>query len=130
MGQSTDAILCFGVPLDNEEEPPPFMEGYDELDELLMKEGGHPRWGEPGHSFDAQREWLKGQPVEMVLHCSGDYPMYILAVRGTVTTASRGYPEEVQTTDPDHTLVNRFMSWLSDHNVEGEPKWLICSMWN
>ncbi len=130
MGQSTDAILCFGVELGEDDEAPSFMEGFDEFDDFLMNEGGQPRWGEAGHSFDKQREWLAAQPVEMVLHCSGDYPMYILAVRGTVTTASRGYPQAVTTEDPDHTQVQRYMSWLSDHGIEDEPKWLICSMWN
>ena len=129
MGQSTDAILCYGVQLGEDDEPLAFMEGFDELDDLLLKEGNQPRWGDEGHDFQSQWAWLATQPVEMVHHCSGNYTMYIIALRGTVTTASRGYPEEVATYEPDHVAVQHFMQWLLDHNIDGEPKWLLCSMW-
>ena len=46
-------------------------------------------------NHDKCRELEEQLPFEMVRHCCSEAPMYGLAIRGTVTTAWRGSPQEI-----------------------------------
>lgn len=129
MGVSTDGILVFGIECGEDEETPEFMSGFDDFDEYLDSLSGLPQWGEPGHNFAANAEFRKTVPADMVLHCSYDYPMYILAVRGTQVTARRGYPQEIESLGVDPAKLAAFKVWAEERGITGEPKWLLCSMW-
>lgn len=81
--------------------------------------------------YDHRHKWLADNPlpVEMVNVCSGDYPMYGLAVVGSVRTANRGFPE---TFDPaelkaDATVLLDFCKRFSIEH--GEPSWYLSSYW-
>src|SRR5271170_950184 len=75
MGQSTDALLVYGVPLHEDEDL-----SYDAEDENAPKDG--PRYmAYMGKSEDG---------VSIVDHCSSDSPMYFVAINGVVFRASRG----------------------------------------
>lgn len=128
MGTSTDAILVYGIEC-GEEEPPEFMDGYDDFDDYLNSLSGLPKYGEPGHDFAAQRAYRDAFPVSMTLHCSYDYPMYILAVRGSETCASRGNAKQITSLVVSEEKVAAFKEFCEKNGVEGEPKWLLCSMW-
>src|SRR5215217_6023399 len=103
MGISTDGILFYGyhlpegaeVPWDNEEHPL-----YEHLEDqwdkwFAYKRGLEIRYGESSYSWDAICSLEESLPVEIGIHCSDQVPMYYIAVKGSVVTASRGYPENV-----------------------------------
>ena len=138
MSQSTDGILAFGFDLGIEDEQPLehlLGEDFDDLDDFLASEAGIPPWNHdsPEDYWNQKNAALAASPVELVSHCSGEYPMYILAVRGTYKNASRGYPEVLT---PDYFTVpqekiNAARKWCEDHKVEWqEPSWILASMWN
>lgn len=114
MGQSTDAILAYGIDL-GEEMPPKMSE--EEWD--IARE----QWGE-------KADQVRG--YEIVYHMTGDDPFYFLAVPGTVTTASRGYPERVNVFGDTQHLpgIKRFWDAMHDIGVPTEKAgWQIFSMW-
>lgn len=129
MGVSTDGILVYGIAFE-EEEVPDFLEPFDgDFDDYLGSISGLPQYGEPGHSFDDHRKFRDACPVDVVTHCSYDYPMYIIAVRGTELRNKRGYVAEVESLAVDEEKFAAFKAWCADRSIEGEPKWLLCSMW-
>lgn len=118
MGVSTDGILVFGIPLEEGIEFPE-VEGYgDDFGEYV---------------YDARRE-DPNFPVDLVTHCHHEYPMYILAVSGTETTASRGYPQKIDgLPEVSAAQIDRLRAFADAHDLgdycEGEPGWYLCSMW-
>lgn len=135
MGQSTDAILFYGILFEDEDEAPEFMReaGYDDWWEFLEAESGLPLYGEAGHSFEAHQEYREKQPVDLIQHCSGDYPMYGLCVRGSEVTARRGYPISLEDGLPEisNDQEQAFFHWCEKHNIKlQDPKWILCSNWN
>lgn len=131
MGQSTDAIIAYGFEIGEEDELPEFIGDAEDFDDYLDKLSGLPYYGEPGHSFADQRAFREQCPAELIGHCSGDYRMYILAVRGTQVLASRGSPVDVtnsfDTVEADK--LDAFKKWCTERGIEGEPKWLLFSDW-
>lgn len=92
MGVSTDAQICFGVALEEGFEPPvqPSLPDEDE-------DGNYQDLSEWYDDFD-------GDPIELVLHCSYDYPMYIIAAKGSLSRASRGYPSDLSPEQLDQSV--------------------------
>ena len=138
MGVSTDGILCFGIQLGDEDDVPGWLDGHEDgplekIDDIILKLGGHRVERRENESYsdwskkaNAARECVG---VELVHHCSGDYSMYILAAKGTVTSAARGYPEEpTMTVSPEQ--VAKLRKFASAYGVNDEPKWLLCSLWS
>lgn len=94
----------------------------------------------PDHDA-ATTEWFKvcreaeiAAPIEIVHHCSYDYSMYIVAAKGTVTTARRGYPEGLgqSVARPDIAAIDQARKFLSAHMPSvnfSDPQWLLFSMW-
>ena len=129
MGTSTDAILVFGFALDEECEGSynvPFMQGKDDFGELLFK------IDYPGHKldYDIIQNLTQECPAELVMHCSLDYPMWIMAVNHTRKEANRGYPQEIPS---DYLVVSQeridaFKEFCDKIEVAyQEPKWLLVS---
>jgi hypothetical protein len=150
MGQSTDAKIAFGVDFGEDAEFP--WERYEEVQwwrdlNEFVNPVPEPDWSSDRTKpqadrqekitayFDAQRAWDLANPcpVEVVSHCSGDYPMWILAVPGTHTSANRGYPAKLDPNDfarnPNTTAFHEF---CEKHGIElsEEPAWLLFSNWN
>ena len=146
MGQSTDAILVCGVDF-GDDLPEVFQkymgdmdkEHFDFEDFLCHESGIFLEENSTKSQFDS---WYKRRnevrdacPVEMIFHCSGEYPMYILAVKGTETTAWRGDPKLLNLREVQDSLsfqsVGLFEKWCKDHEIEkSNPDWLLCSMWD
>lgn len=156
MGVSTDGQICFGIALEEDTQFPwdtdehdgdiehwwiYEVHGYKSSFELFGPYGEWLNGVEPPASrideyYDAKcafKAALPSLPIELVLHCSGDYPMYILAVPRTVKVASRGYPEEIK---PDEMVVtedecNLLIAFCEKHNIEIEdkPRWWLSSLW-
>ncbi len=175
MGQSTDAILCYGIQLDEDEEFPwqtkndyPHFEdwwfdtvcGYKAPYEVEYTEdidsagrclpGRYTRRKENGDIETKEEEEARWQherdfkeahpcPVELVVHCSGEFQMYIIALAGTVTTAHRGYPVEIGplwSCDRDRqyveTAMRHILTFCKKHNIalsNEDAQWWLCSMW-
>jgi len=115
MGVSTNGILCFGFDLGEEiERPAVFLNNIGTPDE-------DEKWGDDTKDF----------PVELITHCSGEYPMYIIALKNTHVWANRGYPqviEELPIINIGTIVVAR--RWCEANDIEWqEPKWLLCSYW-
>ncbi len=82
--------------------------------------------------YEYRRKWMSSNPVpiEVVNYCSGDCPMYVLAVKHI--ECSRGYPQEIdpallEVTDDDK---QRLRDFLERFDIEAdEPKWWLTSYW-
>jgi len=87
-----------------------------------------------GKYFEHRREWDKRHPlpIELVNTCSGEYPIWIIAVPGTVRRAYRGSPVEI---DPDEFHWNdhafaAFLEFCEKYGIVGDgPKWWLGSYW-
>lgn len=151
MSTSTNGQICFGVA---------FEEGYkfpwseSNFDEWWLVESGWKWEGEkpftesgmyaPGFTFDdpridayfdSQRAWARMYPASVIEinYQSGECPAYILAVPSTVITASRGYP---QILDSDSFLLDSrdetaLLDFCSKYKLEfvGSPEWYLSSYW-
>jgi len=118
MSTTTDGIICFGIM---------FEEGY----EFPWEDYCENEWWEEKNDSEPF-------PFELVNYCSGDCEMWILAIKGTVITANRGYPESF---DPKAlTVTDVQIKKLTDFCLEYDlefirivnpqyPQWYLCSYW-
>ena len=74
MGVSTDAMIAFGMPIPSLDD----RNYMDDTEESL---------------WDIAHAMEKEFGVTMVQHCSGEYPMWFIAVADSVKRAHRGYLE-------------------------------------
>lgn len=145
MGISCDAILFFGFPFGEEDDPilggdedgeswesklyalsgvkmP--EESYDEKDAKL-KERYHAAW-------DAQRAVLKKEVCEIDTHATGDYPMPFVCIKATKTTAYLGDPKKIETpkTDPKE-WIEALRTFCDKLGIEWqEPAWYLVSYYS
>jgi hypothetical protein len=139
MGTSTNGILAYGYDLGDPQDdfdPDDFPwydedEGFDESAEkaLLAAHGfTETDWRADGY-FERKSAAEKTIGVELVAHCSGDYPMYLLAAARQ--TARRGYVEVVDRTVPDNA--DERLRWalgvLGITPKAEKPQWLLVSYW-
>lgn len=138
MGVSTDGILVFGIDLD--EELPEQWQEYEDFDfnEMVAEDADVWPWRKDMTEDEKTEYWstfnkaVNACPVELVTHCSYEYPMYILAVRGFAYNAKRGYPQEITSEDMNvpKDKIDAMKLWMEEHELEwSEPKWLLCSVW-
>lgn len=150
MGVSTDAILAFGVAL--EEEVWPYdaedddAEGFPlEFEEYLARRAGlpdpytelnydpkDPAWIQRRDaSFEARKKLVEDAPIEIVTHQHHEYPCYIIAIKGTVTTARRGYPERPAMITPSAEMWEKARAFCEENEIKcpGDPDWLLASWW-
>ena len=154
MGQSTNAEIAFGVDFGEiEGEGRYFPWSGDEHEGCIeswwrdfkgfVNPISEPNWGKIHTAeervqislyFDTRHEWDKNHPlpVELISHCAGDYPMYILAVPDTHVLAYRGDPVTIDAESfrrkPD---ARAFLVFCEDHEIDlpKEPAWLLFSDW-
>lgn len=106
-----------------------YSKDHDLMERFKKK---HPDWDKAyDEIWDKKKEVDKLCPVEVVRHCSCDYPMYILAVKNHTTTASRGYPvtldNESMNVDLEQEL--RAKDFCEKYNIEWKPQWWLVSDW-
>ena len=137
MGQSTNAILFYGILIDHGECECRWYE--DEWEKVYAAKMGvvYPteEWTEEtsedwSKSWKAEREVCKKSPCIIWSHCSSDFPMHYMAVQESHTLAYRGSAQEIHGTeiDPD------WRDWLREFcelmDIEWEaPKWYLVSNW-
>lgn len=156
MGQSTDGEISYGILFDEDTEFPWNAEQFENDIDNWWVEGVH-GFKHSFEMFDEQGAWLPGferdkaahdryygerrafekalppLPVELVNVCHIDHPQYVLAVRGTVKTANRGYPKkfapaELVVSDEQRAAL---LGFCAEHGIEpaDEPSWWLSSYW-
>lgn len=154
MTVSTDALLCYGIAF-GEDTVFPWQTGdpdWEILDwwrdllgfrhsfEMFDEEGawiGGKEWPQERQdayfnevrTFDLEHPTL---PVEVVMHCSYNHSMFILAVPGSLRRATRGDPTEIDLEKlfvmPDK--VDPLVAFCNAHGIEvSQPRWWLASMW-
>ena len=149
MGVSTNANLCYGISFEEDYEFPWSdydegiegwwleTQGYKPPFELFNAAGNYidgikPSQEKISEYFAAQREFQKANPlpIEEIMHCSGDYPMYILATVSSPKTARRGYPETIDNLDVVEAEKDVLLRFCEQWELEGEgPAWWLSSLW-
>lgn len=144
MGVSTDAILAYGVDLGEDMEGVPWDywqegDGPASLEDWVAESSGLV-WQADFTAEESKAHWAKKRelvnafPVEDIYHCSDSDPMLFLAVRGSVVTANRGYPERIEVF-PDIApniigYVETLRGWGIDPYCEATPAgWYLMSFW-
>jgi hypothetical protein len=145
MGVSTDAILAYGFNLTEEDEGLAGVFGVEladgdsfEFEEWLATRAGaiypedHAGIDSPEYRAysEARETAIAACPVDVIGHCSYDYTMNFLAIRGTELRARRGYPQAAQLTDVSPEKIAAMKAFCAEHDIEWkEPAWHIFSMW-
>ena len=86
-----------------------------------------------GEYLRYEREWMEKNPipVRVVNYCSGNYPMYILAIKHIYN--SRGYPQQVDVAELLNTNNDelKLREFLEEFKIEynNEIKWWLSSYW-
>lgn len=116
MGVSTDAIVFCGW----------LLPQYDEEQEIEDL----PIWD----AYDSPAGEL---PVDVIHHCHGEFPMWAIAIPGTIARASRGDPVELM---PEHVLfdvdkVSAAIQYCVEKGIDIEspdskPRWWVASYWD
>ena len=149
MSTTTNAQICYGVVFEADCEFPwgndielwwRNLLGFRHSFEIYDESGKYINGVQPGvEIFTAyhaeQMEFNKAHPlpVELIFHCSCEYTMYILAVKGTTKTARRGYavefdPMALAVTDEQKAVLMEFCEKYGLSFVAG-PAWFLTSWW-
>ncbi len=142
MGVSTDGILAFGFDIGVEDsDEPEWMKKFKlededsfDFDEWLIKDTDNWYRGMPdaeAKALWAERYRLKAVcPIQFVIHCSYDYAMYILAIRGTYQSANRGSPLDANVERPAQEKIDAAKVFCEQHGIPWqEPRWVLASLW-
>jgi hypothetical protein len=138
MGVSTNAYLAFGFDL-GEETPEAWDGSFDESGyiaekyNLVYPENKHRDSDEVQAYYNKLFKLEKEFPVSVVSHCSGDYPMYFLAIKRTVKFARRGYPEQFkpEMLSVTEKEIQSLKDFCEEQDIEWqEPGWHLFSNWN
>jgi hypothetical protein len=139
MGVSTDAILFYGLEFGEED---PFGDGEEryEAEEAWNKEHGPKRPDSDdyqGAEWEAWRKerdaWNKtGVGINAGRHCSGEYPMYYIALKAHEYTAWRGTAIKIDPAklEPTQEQEDALQEFCEKHNIKCEnPGWFLVSYW-
>ncbi len=156
MSVSTNGQMCYGCLLEEEVELPWDTEEFDHDIEAWWRsvngyvppcdpwtpEGNYaPGWSKDDPRFreyyDHKHAWEKEHPilVELVNACSGEYPLWIVAVPSTVKTARRGDPTRLGLdvmADPDVSEENGMREFLNRYEIPHDADnigWWLSSYW-
>ena len=141
MGQSTDGILVYGIDFGEDFDSERFVDADGDQDFegfIHLERGVSPIMDVESTTYrdarwNAQKEAVKNYPIELVKYCSGNYPMYVVAVPGTKIRASRGdakiiTPDRLRVTNEQETALK---GWCEQHDIKwSQPHWLLCSVWD
>lgn len=112
----------------------PTVQVYDEEGQYLP--GFNDKSPETKAHFDEYYAFLKAHPfpVAVVNYCSGDYPMYILAVPSSCKSNGRGFPEVFDPADLTVTAEERqtLLDFCNKYGIDiGDeaPRWWLSSYW-
>jgi hypothetical protein len=133
MGVSTNAILFYGFLIE---------EDSDNQEVITMEDGGGTdrdnfwarKFNLPENDWETIYEHQGEYPVRIGTHCSGDYPMYYIAIRASEIVANRGYPEELKAEDLVKKLEwdNQLREFCKIYGLTPPEKfgWCLASYWS
>jgi hypothetical protein len=145
MGVSTDGQICFGILL-NEETPWEVVDDdgekiYEDIEDWWLEiKGFNPpvsyaenweQWYEYKKNFKKENPL----PVTLVNACSGEYPLWILAISVTLIEANRGCPVAFDPAEELITWPNNvkiLTDFCQEHEInigDETPKWWLSSYW-
>lgn len=135
MSQSTNAIIAFGFPIDEDTELP-----WDDFDNFetwwaAVNEIKKPQvpYNDDNKSlfttyWEKKNALVQQCPVELDRHCSTDYPMWFLSLSKTIIMAYRGDPVALPIL-PTHNP-QPIIDFCKTYNIEyKEAKWYLYSDW-
>lgn len=165
MGQSTDAILFYGYAWDDEDERPLWRyeggaeehrddeEGDEDSDwekRLAALHGVYeptvpygeelsdvitPARAQHRAYWEAKQKLVESYSIEIDTHCSGECPMWLIAVKATKVKAWRGDPQKISglvvPQGADEQLAH-FLAKMGIPKPPGQdaPAWWLVSDWN
>lgn len=129
MGISSDGEICYGIvfedgyefPWDVDHDGDPEEWWISKVLQLIYKD------------YDEMHAILKDNPLpfELVNYCSCEYPMYILAVPGTLKSAYKGSPKSFTLDElkVDEEASNKLITFCEEHGLTGESAigWVLSS---
>ncbi len=115
MGTSTDAILAWGVDL--QEEIPAWV--WKAFNVVRRKDG----------DTEQLQKTMQDAGFELEVHCSDNCPMYVLCVAESVSRAYRGTPRPIKTSSMIVPEAWEKM-WERFGRGRGAPQWLLFSWWS
>jgi hypothetical protein len=143
MGVSTNALIAFGFDL-GEELPEKMQElfiggdGFD-FDKVVVIDTGIFAPAEEysdatkevySEHWAAVREARERFPITIEEHCSGDYPMFFLAIARTVQSARRGCPEVMRKQEITEQQITELRNFCVRWGIDWqEPDWYLFSYW-
>jgi len=80
----------------------------------------------------AFKDSMPVMPFDTVNICSGDYPMWILAVPGTLISCSRGYPNKFNPSEAFSAVdASGLIAFCEKYGIEYNepPAWYLSSYW-
>ncbi len=156
MGTTTNGFIFYGFVFDEDHRFPWMSEdGEGEIDDWWLKVTGFTPsvdpFDEEGNYKDgpasspssikkyfAERDaWQAEYPLPVVVenYCSADFPMYALAVPGTVTTGRRGDPTALPFGALNKSVsldkVNAFLEFCEKYEIKPphDLRWFVASYW-
>jgi len=147
MSVITNAIIAYGISLDIDQKIPWELEA--DAGDWWLKVNGYES---PFGMFDENGDWIDGTrpsqeridayfnhrlaaleanplPVEIVLHCSRDVRMYIVAVPGTVAEAYCGDPVAITVIRPPSEMTEPVIDFCKRFGLRGQgPDWWLASL--
>lgn len=141
MGTSTNAVLAFGFDMGIEDGDVPeslldlFEEVDQDFDKILILFNNPELTVEEVEEMDytERKNLLEQVAFEVDTHCSLEYPMYFLAIRGTVQSAPRGEPSTISLHVPENMegRLKSMREFCDKYDIEWKcPQWHIYSMWS
>ena len=153
MGTSTNGQICYGIMFEDEYEFPWDSDEYDgDIDDWWLRAvlGYKPSF----ELYNADGNWIDGIkpakekkdayfqelrdfkaqnpkiPVELVNYCSGDFPMWILAVPSSCIEAYRGDPLAFQDLSVGWKDTEALFKFCNDYGLSGSnAHWWLSSYW-
>lgn len=156
MGTSTNGQICYGIMFEEDFDFPWGDAKYDgDIEEWWKEVSGYVNphfnpWTEDGdykegvahddpriqEYHDHRYDWAQNNPlpIEVVNYCSGDCPMYILAVPSTFESASCGYPTVINTRElvVKDEAEKDLIDFCKKHGIEVDDTsigWWLSSLW-
>jgi hypothetical protein len=141
MGVSSDGLLVYGYDLGELDDWEPAWQDEDEdfaesvMTRLLVASGfTETDWQVDGY-FARKSEAEERLGVELVTHCSYDYPMYVLGA--AEFRAYRGYPKALdlaELSNPEvlsgwNAKLASALEVLEITPEQGHPQWILCSIY-
>lgn len=133
MGVSTNAILFYGLLL------PGGDDDEGDIDSAVAIEDWIDEWQEEylkrknldwKNDYSIQSTMMEDCPVEIGWHCSGDYPMHYLSPKDAGKSASRGYPEVVDSLEVKPEWDGQIKEFCEVMGIRySQPKWYLVSYW-